>query len=87
MKAALLIVLLVVVVVLLTILYMLFQPGAGRRAASPSQRSREAAVGRAVIAAARKDLAVAAMVRAAVGAAPQEDQDLAAPFMEATPNP
>ena len=80
MKAALVIVLLVVVV-LLTILYMLFQPGAGRRAASPSQRSREAAVGRAVIATARKDLAVAAMVRAAVQAAPQEDQDLAAPFL------
>ena len=83
MKAAILVTLLVIAVLLSALLYLLFQPGAGYQASQTSLRSRQAAVGRAVLAAAQLDPAVTAMVQAAVQAAPEEDRSLAADLMAA----
>jgi hypothetical protein len=85
MKIAILSALLVVIVLLLTILYMLFQPGAAYQASRPSLGRMQAAVGRAVLEAAQSDPATAAMVRAAVQAAPEEERALASDLIAALP--
>ena len=77
MMLAILAVLLVIAVLLLAILYLLFQPGGSYTAAQPSLRSRQAAVGRAVLDAARRDPTIAAMFQAAVQAASEGDRALA----------
>jgi len=85
MKIAILSALLVVVVILLTMFYLLLQPGRTYRSSQPSPRSRQAAVGRAVLEAARSDLSTAVTVRAAVQAAPEEDRILAADLIAGLP--
>ena len=81
MKNAILIVLIAIDVLLLAILTMLLQPNGGYKAAQPSLRSRQAAVGRAVLQAARRDPTVAVVVRAAVQAAPEDDRALASTLL------
>ena len=78
MKATILILLVIAVALLSAILVLLFLPGASYQASGPSLRSRQAAVGRAVLAAARSDLNAAEMVKAAVRVAPDDDRVLAA---------
>ncbi|WP_338664112.1 hypothetical protein VQH23_02880 [Pararoseomonas sp. SCSIO 73927] len=85
MKLAILCALLLVVVLLLTMFYLLFQPGRTYQSSQPSLRSRQAAVGRAVLEAARNDTSTALMVRAAVQAAPEEDRTLASDLITALP--
>lgn len=77
MKIAILSSLLVVIVLLLAIFYLLFQPGRSYQASKPSLRSKQAAVGRAVLEAARSDTVTAKVVLAAVQAASEEDRALA----------
>ena len=85
MKTAIIVSLLVIIALLLVLLYLLFQPGANYGKAGPSPRSMEAAVGRAVLVAGQADPAVAAIVRAAVQAAPEEDKRLAADLIAKLP--
>ncbi len=87
MKIAILVVVLGMTALLLAILYMLFQPCDGSKAPQPSLRSRQAAVGRAALELAQHDPAVAAMVRAAVRAAPEQDQVLASKLISELPQP
>jgi len=85
MKIAIICVLLVFVAILLTMLYLLFQPGRTYRSSQSSPRARQAAVGRAVLEAARSDLLMAEMVRAAVQSATEEDRTLAADLIAELP--
>lgn len=77
MKIAILSSLLVVIILLLAIFYLLFQPGRSYQTSQPSIRTKQAAVGRAVLEAARSDTITAKVVLAAVQAAPEEDRALA----------
>ncbi|MCJ2131333.1 hypothetical protein [Methylobacterium sp. E-045] len=83
MKIAILSALLIFVVLLVTILYLLIQPSRSYQSAQPSLRSRQAAVGRAVLAAAQSDPVITAMVHAAIQAAPEEDRTLASDLITA----
>lgn len=86
-RAAILVLLLVAVALLSAILILLFLPGPSFQASGPSRRSREAALGRAVLDAARSDPGTATMVRAAAQSASQQDRELAAPLVADLPMP
>ncbi|OJY78589.1 MAG: hypothetical protein BGP09_02205 [Rhizobium sp. 60-20] len=78
--------LLCIAVIILAALYLMFQqPRQSYRVSSPSPLSREAAVGRVVINAAQRDPALAALMRSALQAAPEEDRALAADLIVALP--
>ncbi|MFK0333793.1 hypothetical protein ACIQUB_21980 [Rhizobium sp. NPDC090275] len=78
--------LLCVAVVLMAALYMLFQqPGPSYRVSSSPALAKEAAVGRVIPNAAQRDPVLAALVRSAVQAAPEDDRALAADLIKALP--
>ncbi|TDR90272.1 hypothetical protein [Enterovirga rhinocerotis] len=77
--------LLLVIVLLLTLLYLLFQPGTTYQTSRHSPGRMQAALGRAVLQAAKNDPATATMVRAAVQATSDEDRALAAELIAALP--
>lgn len=75
-----------IIVLLLIALYLLFQqPGPSYQTSSAPLMSQQAAIGRAVMDAARKDPAVATMVRDAIKAASPKDQALAAEPVDQLP--
>ena len=86
MKVAIIVFLLIVIGALLTIIYLLFQPNAKYQASAPSLLSKQAALGRAVIDAAQRDPAVAAVARASVQAASREDRALASDLLAEFPD-